>query len=1116
MCVKKNLLFFLSTPLVNNVFRFKPGFTVSGINIRPQSVSTKALMMGEPIVKVKQGKLRGKLTENIRGGSYYSFQGIPYAKPPIGNLRFKDPQPPEPWNDVRDATEEGNNCYSRDMILKSIKGSEDCLFLNVYTNQLSSQTSVHKPVMVWIHGGAFITGSGQKAVYGPDFLLKEDVVLVTINYRIGVLGFANFKDPSLEVSGNAGLKDMVLALKWVKENISAFGGDSNNITIFGESAGGAAVHFLVLSASAKNLFHKAIAQSGSALNPWARGKPTAALFAEVLGIDDWNEKKVFDILRSLPVEELHQAQEKVKDHIKCSEKRPFGPVIEDPSSKNPFLTEEPLHLIRSGNYSNVPFMTGYTSREGMLYAMEYVAAERAIPSPNNTEDLIPYSYNVPKGSEKSKKIAEDLKRFYFGDEDPSVSNMDSTYLLYTDACFYRGIYETIKEQVQNSKSPIYFYRFSFDGKMNLLKKIMHLTQPGASHADELAYLFSNPLFLPDNREYSLEILTIHRLCKLWTSFARSGNPNFKSEDDELKTEWKPVQKDKLHYAELGENITVGVNPDAARMAFWDRIFGIPSKLLIFVYRMEEPTAKVRQGLLRGKKIQNVNGGMYYSFQGIPYAKPPLGDLRFKAPQPADPWEGILDATKEGNICYQRDMVTRKIHGSEDCLFLNVYINELPKNNENSNKPVMVWIHGGGFTCGSGNTDLYGPDYLLSEDVIVVTINYRLGLFGFLSLEDSTFDIPGNAGLKDMVLALKWVQENIAVFGGNPNNVTIFGESSGGWAVNFLLLSPLAKGLFHRAIMQSGCALNTRSLGVKGVKRIADAIGHKDKSEKEILDVLNNASTDEVFQMLQKIDDDYRTDVIRSFGPVIEDPSDPSAFITKIAIELIRSGNFNQVPVMVGYVTREGMLMVARATIRNQEIPMPTDFERYVPYYLNHSRATAKSIETARKIKEFYFGDDEPSNQDVDSLLQLYTDVFFLRGLHVAATEIAKASSFPVFFYRFSVDAGLNWYKNYANIKFPGVAHCDELGYLFTTKLVKKPRHLSIEDITIGRMTKLWTTFARTGNPNPQQPDENILNVKWLPVTGEDDVNFLDIGENITVGKNPEAVRMKFWKDVGYY
>ncbi|KAF2898714.1 hypothetical protein ILUMI_07459 [Ignelater luminosus] len=264
-----------------------------------------------PIVSIQEGKLRGKICCDFIGGQYFSFQGIPYAKPPVGQLRFKAPQPSEPWTGIRDATIEGNICYHLTES-KQYVGSEDCLFLNVYTPKLPIKDEFNlKPVMFWIHGGAFYYGSGNTDLYGPDYLISEDVVIVTINYRFGLLGFLNLEDPTLGVPGNAGLKDQVMALKWVKRNISQFCGDPDNVTIFGQSSGSASVQCLMLSPMAKGLFHKAIMQSGTALDYWTRGKPSAPLVAGVLHLDAANEQEILKTLQSMSVEELFKLQERI-------------------------------------------------------------------------------------------------------------------------------------------------------------------------------------------------------------------------------------------------------------------------------------------------------------------------------------------------------------------------------------------------------------------------------------------------------------------------------------------------------------------------------------------------------------------------------------------------------------------------------------------------------------------------------------------------------------------------------------------------------------------------------------------------------------------------------------
>nr|AIY69063.1 carboxylesterase [Chilo suppressalis] len=180
-------------------------------------------------VKVNEGLLEGERVTSDLVGTFYSFKGIPYAAPPIGDLRFKAPQPVKPWSGVLSAKQHGPQCPQYNIISKQLEnGSEDCLYLNVYTPNLEPNKPL--PVMIWIHGGYFCSGNGNDDVFGPEFLIRHDVILVTLNYRLEVLGFLCLENE--DIPGNAGIKDQVAAMKWVKNNISSFGGDPNNITIF--------------------------------------------------------------------------------------------------------------------------------------------------------------------------------------------------------------------------------------------------------------------------------------------------------------------------------------------------------------------------------------------------------------------------------------------------------------------------------------------------------------------------------------------------------------------------------------------------------------------------------------------------------------------------------------------------------------------------------------------------------------------------------------------------------------------------------------------------------------------------------------------------------------------
>lgn len=249
------------------------------------------------IVQISPGKIRGLKQELPNGESYFRFSGVPYAKPPVGNLRFKPPVPVEKFDDdVLDCQKEGSNCYGTVYFPPEAgqSESEDCLVLNVYTPTLPKDEDIETlPVMVWIHGGSFNLGSGDMAIFGPEFLLREKVVVVTCNYRLGALGFLSL--PSAGIYGNMGLKDQRLVLKWVHENIASFGGDPGNVTLFGESAGGGSVHLNYLAHSSRPYFHKAICQSGLSYNPWVlqtNPEVYARRLAELVGAESMNDEDV--------------------------------------------------------------------------------------------------------------------------------------------------------------------------------------------------------------------------------------------------------------------------------------------------------------------------------------------------------------------------------------------------------------------------------------------------------------------------------------------------------------------------------------------------------------------------------------------------------------------------------------------------------------------------------------------------------------------------------------------------------------------------------------------------------------------------------------------------------
>lgn len=245
--------------------------------------------------------------------------------------------------------------------------------------------------------------------------------------------------------------------------------------------------------------------------------------------------------------------------------------------------------------------------------------------------------------------------------------------------------------------------------------------------------------------------------------------------------------------------------------------------------------QIEDGLIQGRVMQSRSGVPFNAFLRIPFAEPPVGPLRFRSPVPKQPWNGVLDGTMFGPMCIQQ---FSGLFGSEDCLQLNVFTKNLPPTSEL--KPVIAFIHGGGFEGGTALN--HRPEYLMDRDLILVTIQYRLGAFGFMALERP--DIAGNQGLKDQTLALRWIQSNIHHFGGDPNRVTLGGLSAGSVSVVGHMVSPMSQGLFQNVIAQSGSVashMRPEFNNIELVKDVATRVNCPTESIDAMVTCLENVS-----------------------------------------------------------------------------------------------------------------------------------------------------------------------------------------------------------------------------------------------------------------------------------
>ena len=456
--------------------------------------------MSNPTADTTSGPVTG-----IREAGTTVFRGIPYARPPTGDLRFAPPESPEPWSSAIDCTEFGpyapqikEGVQFKYWALDGVQ-DENCLSLNVWTPALDNKP---RPVMVWIHGGAFVVGAAKRPVTdGAALSVAGDVVVVTLNYRLGALGwlFLDEVDPGLAGSGNNGLLDQIKALEWVRDNIANFGGDPSNVTLFGESAGGISVSVLLTVKRAKGLFHKAVAQSGAA--NVVRRKQDAAEATELL-LSKAKAQSVSD-LRALLPDEIIRLQNWLSTQVRDADSL-FCPVMDDV-----IVEETPMRRLVDGAGDQVPLITGFNLDEYRYWLMvnpglKSLSADHLRKAIRRADpDLDP----------------DELIQTY-RDSRPDLTDNQIGLTLIGDMAF-RIPTIRIAEARASRGSPTYLYLFSrasqmLDGKL------------GAAHAMEIPFVFNtiDQPNVPDLIGREPERADLARVMQsAWIQFAHTGNPS---------------------------------------------------------------------------------------------------------------------------------------------------------------------------------------------------------------------------------------------------------------------------------------------------------------------------------------------------------------------------------------------------------------------------------------------------------------------------------------------------------------------------------------------------------------------------------------------------------------
>jgi para-nitrobenzyl esterase len=479
--------------------------------ISQQKIEAQQALAARDVVRVESGALRGMLTNGV-----LVFLGVPYAAPPVGSLRWSAPRPAKNWEGVRDARKMPVPCAQGVPGTASVNTNEDCLYLNIAA---PAEAAVHglRPVMVWLHGGGFSAGTGNS--YDPHrMVIAGDVIVVTIQFRLNIFGYFGY--PGLKGSGTFGLQDQQAALRWVKGNIAAFGGDPGNITLFGESGGGIAACAQMTSPSAKGLFQKVILQSGAATTSWPRNSanlgPIGSFWRPLKGIEeagvqfaskngisrDAGSREAIKRLRELPASVLLAKSGEFASAA-------YGSRI---------LPNHPAMALKKGHFHAVPVISGYTSNEGRGIAsgMQLKAGGQPMTEGRYRELLLEaFGSRIPD-------VEAHYPRSGYGSPALAWS------AIYTDrmfACPQMGAMRALAK-----RAPVYAYEFADPNSPGLIPFLPGFPS-GASHSGELPFLFdldNGPIDITSGKLIPLsseQQSLAETMIRYWTQFARSGNPN---------------------------------------------------------------------------------------------------------------------------------------------------------------------------------------------------------------------------------------------------------------------------------------------------------------------------------------------------------------------------------------------------------------------------------------------------------------------------------------------------------------------------------------------------------------------------------------------------------------
>ncbi|KAM3960294.1 juvenile hormone esterase [Aphomia sociella] len=519
------------------------------------------------LIKVNNSTLIGKhLYTILQSKPYVALFDIPYAVPPLRELRFKPPKEVHPWMNNK------KYYYNETGISKLY---EDCLYLSIYL-PYTNKSDLSLPVIVWLHE--------QSEFHGPDFLIDEDVIVVTVSYRTSIFGFLNTEDDF--AGGNMGAKDIMCALRWLKNNIIYFNGDSSKITVIGSGKAAVLAASLLLTNAAENLFTRVIIQSGSALSPadykncnfdimnklyWNLNGPFIRL----------NRTRLYDILISASVSDLLSASQDLYDGTEVRNNQrlinTFAPTVE--TSKDAFMKISPLDVYkRKFTNNNVEVMMGYTSLESLYKLEGFANNKKLLKYMNyNFQYLLPFEGKKDEyASKRYSKIRERIMDFYFINGTIGERSL-RRYAKYVSDQFIYPLLRQARLHAGVSNNNVYLYRFSFKGSLNIVwnSSVRNLDWSGATSGDEICYLFKcksvNDVY--NSSGASNERHFIRKIARLLANFAKCGNPTPQINDDVLgDLQWMPLLMDEtMKGMNLGRKLKMVDIPEQKRVKFWDEL-----------------------------------------------------------------------------------------------------------------------------------------------------------------------------------------------------------------------------------------------------------------------------------------------------------------------------------------------------------------------------------------------------------------------------------------------------------------------------------------------------------------------------------------------------------------